>query len=97
MRERFEEWLRVAYLPPLSRQLPVYSEDDMAEAWQAAVAAESARREGERCVWTEAQDHGRVERQFDGCNGRWGYTDTHGFKYCPDCGKRIEIKEEASK
>ena len=70
----------------------------MAQEWikeerAAAVAAESARRDAEMCEWTEAQDHGRVERQFDGCNGRWGYTDAHGFKCCPNCGKRIEIKE----
>ena len=57
-------------------------------------AAESARRNEERCVWREVSLHNRVERQFDGCNGRWGYVDSYAFRFCPDCGKRIEIQSE---
>jgi hypothetical protein len=63
------------------------------ETWQAAVAAESARREGERCVWTKGMASKRDGTYVPPHAGAHPMFYTWLPTYCPDCGKRIEIKE----
>ena len=96
-RERFEEWARsqgedsASFVSGKDGRYRSPTLEGEWRLWQAAVAAESARRDVERCVWEYSDERGDWAQS---CGPFTAIEDeAPDFAFCPDCGKRIEIKE----
>jgi hypothetical protein len=75
--------------PDLDHAASVYRRLKKAESERDALLREKAERE-KPCVWTrDLSEKGEFQGFTAGCNA-WGYDEMG--KFCPDCGKRVEVK-----